>query len=118
MDYLLLIREPRGQRAERTEAQGHEAYAAMTAWSDTLKAQGTLRAVSSLLGDDQGSRVEVRDGRVRTLDGPFVESKEMIGGFFLVSCETRAQALALAAQCPAAAWATVEVRPAGPCYVR
>jgi hypothetical protein len=118
MDYLLLIREPRGQRAERTEPEGRAAFAVMNEWADTLKAKGALRAVSSLLGDDQGARVEVREGRVRTLDGPFVESKEMIGGFFLVTCETKAEALALAAECPAAAWATVEVRPAGPCYVK
>ncbi len=118
MDYLLLIREPRGQRAERTEPEGRAAFAVMNAWAETLKAKGTLRAVSSLLPDDQGSRVEVREGRVRTLDGPVVESKEMIGGFFLVDCASREQALALAAECPAAAWATVEVRPVGPCFER
>ncbi len=50
------------------------------------------------------------------LDGPFAEAKEMIGGFFLLDCATRDEAVAIASQCPAAEWATVEVRAVGPCY--
>ena len=49
------------------------------------------------------------------LDGPFAEAKEMIGGFFLLACHTREEAVAIAAECPAAAWATVEVRAVAPC---
>jgi len=51
------------------------------------------------------------------LDGPFAEAKEMIGGFFLLNCDTREEAVAIAAACPAAAWATVEVREVAPCYL-
>jgi hypothetical protein len=50
------------------------------------------------------------------LDGPFTEAKELIGGFFLLDCDTREQALAFANACPAAEWATIEVRETGPCY--
>jgi hypothetical protein len=50
------------------------------------------------------------------MDGPFAETKETIGGFFLLTCETREQAIAIAAECPAAKWATVEVRELGPCF--
>ena len=46
------------------------------------------------------------------------ETKEMIGGFFLVNVDTRAEAIALATECPAAEWSTVEVRALAPCYVR
>ena len=53
----------------------------------------------------------------RVMDGPFAEAKEMIGGFFLIDVATREQALAWAARCPAVAWATVEVRETGPCYL-
>ena len=53
----------------------------------------------------------------RTLvDGPFTEAKEMVGGFFLLTCETRAEAVAIANECPAMDWATVEVRELGPCF--
>jgi hypothetical protein len=50
------------------------------------------------------------------LDGPFAEAKEMVGGFFLLDVATRDEAVAIAGQCPAAEWATVEVRSIGPCY--
>jgi hypothetical protein len=116
MQYMLLIAEPRGQRLERSPAQGHEAYDRMLRFADELKAQGRLAGVASLLSDDQGVRVQVRQGQQRAIDGPFSETKEMIGGYFLVECATREEAVALAARCPAAEWATVEVRPLGPCW--
>ena len=56
-------------------------------------------------------------GKPQVLDGPFAEAKEMVGGFFLVNCATREQALAIAARCPAAEWATLEVRATGPCFL-
>jgi len=59
----------------------------------------------------------VRDGERQLMDGPYAEAKEMIGGFFLLTCESREEALALAAECPAAQWATVEVRELGPCFM-
>ncbi|MES1162429.1 MAG: YciI family protein, partial [Rhizobacter sp.] len=62
------------------------------------------------------ARVQVREGRQRLVDGPFTEAKEMIGGFFLIDVATRDEAVAIATACPAAAWATVEVREVGPCW--
>jgi hypothetical protein len=47
---------------------------------------------------------------------PSPSSKELIGGFFLIDCQTRAEALRFADECPAAEWATIEVRETGPCY--
>ena len=117
MSYLLLMMEDPAQRGTRTEAEGREAYAAMVAWGESLAARGLLRASESLAGLDRAARVTVRDGRARVVDGPFAETKEMVGGFFLVDCETRDEALALARECPAAAWLTVEVRSLAPCYV-
>ena len=116
MQYLLLISEPRGQRATRTLAEGQALYAQMQAFGAALQAQGVLRSGESLQSDASGVRVQVRDKQQRTVDGPFSESKEMIGGFFLVDCASMADAVALAARCPAAEWATVEVRPLGPCF--
>ncbi len=116
MNYLLLVMEPPGQRAERSLAEGQGAYDQMQAYAEALKAEGRLQGVNSLLGDDQGARVQVRQGRSRAVDGPFTEAKEMIGGYFLVDCSSLAEAVALAERCPAAAWATLEVRPVGPCW--
>lgn len=117
MSYMLLIHEPVGQRATRTEAEGRAAYAAMVAFGERLAAEGRLKAVESLAGLDTAVRVSHASGQARTLDGPFAEAKEMIGGFFLLNCDTREEALALAAECPAAQWATVEVRELGPCFM-
>jgi hypothetical protein len=116
MSYLLLILEPHGQRAQRTEAEGHQAYAEMVRFGEGLAARGLLRASESLLGDSQGVRVQVRDGRPLLRDGPFTEAKEMVGGFFLLDNVSREEAIAIAGQCPAARWATVEVRELAPCY--
>jgi hypothetical protein len=116
MRYMLLIVEPHGQREARTRAEGEDAYARMQRFGEELQAEGKLLAVESLATPARATRVRVRSGQTQMLDGPFAEAKEMIGGFFLVDCEGPEEALAIARRCPAAEWATVEVRPASPCY--
>ena len=117
MAYLLLIHEPVGQRATRTRAEGEAVYGRMLKFGADLRQRDLLLAAESLAAETTGARVQVRDGRARLLDGPFAEAKEMIGGFFLLSCKTRAEAEVIARQCPAAEWATVEVRETAPCYL-
>ncbi|WP_372656400.1 YciI family protein [Hydrogenophaga sp.] len=116
MSYMLLIIEPTGQRATRTEAQGREVYARMQRFGETLQAQGKLKAVESLGSQAQAVRVSQAGGKPQLLDGPFAEAKEMIGGFFLLQNVDRDEAVAIAQQCPAAQWATVEVRSLAPCF--
>ena len=117
MPFMLLIVEPRGQRQERTDAEGRALYARMLQFSATLQARGVLRASQSLKTDTEGVRVAVRDGRRTLTDGPFSEAKEMVGGYFIVDVATRDEAVAIAAEIPAAQWATVEVREFGPCFM-
>ena len=116
MAYMLLIVEDPAQRGTRTQAEGEAVYQRMVDFGASLKSRGLLLASESLTSHDQATRVKVRGGKPHLLDGPFAEAKEMIGGFFLVNCDTREQALAIAAECPAAEWATVEVRSPGPCF--
>jgi hypothetical protein len=116
MSYMLLIMEPPEQREERGLEGGKAVYAQMLRFADGLKQRGVLRGVESLASSKKGTRVQVRDGRASLVDGPFAEAKEMIGGFFLLDVSTREEALAIAAQCPAAQWCTVEVRELGPCW--
>jgi hypothetical protein len=117
LPYMLLIMEPPGQRRERTEAEGRRLYQRMLEFSADLESRGLLTGGQSLRSDDESVRVQVRAGKRALLDGPFSESKEMVGGYFLLACEDRAQAIAIAAECPAAEWATVEVRELGPCFL-
>ncbi len=116
MAYMLLIHEPTGQRQTRSEAEGQVVYDQMVAFAGELKAAGALLAVESLASQAQSARVQVRGGQAQVLDGPFAEAKEMVGGFFLLNCASHDEAVAIATRCPAAAWATVEVRAVGPCY--
>jgi hypothetical protein len=114
MSYMLLIVEPVGQRQERTEDEGRDLYERMLRYADDLSKRGLLLAAQSL--KTGASRLQVRDGRRALVDGPFAEAKEMIGGYFLLDCASRDEAVAIAAECPAAQWATVEVREFGPCF--
>jgi hypothetical protein len=114
MSYMLLIVEPQGQRRSRAPKDGRDLYQRMLDYTESLKARGVLLASDSLRS--RAARVSTRAGRQSVLDGPFAESKELIGGFFLLDCATRDEAVGLAAECPAAEWATIEVRETGPCY--
>jgi hypothetical protein len=114
MPFMLLILEPKGLRRVRTPEEGRAVYARMVDYSVKLKERGVLLATNSLR--DDAVRVKVEAGQKRVVDGPFAESKELIGGFFLLSCDTREQALSFAGECPAAEWASIEVRETGPCF--
>ena len=115
MSYMLLIVEPVGLRQGRSESEGRALYDSMVRFSERLKARGLLTMSQSLM-TDQGSRVKVRGDATIVVDGPFAEAKEMIGGIFLLTCESREQAIAIASECPVARSATIEVRELGPCF--
>ncbi|MEO5701404.1 MAG: YciI family protein [Casimicrobiaceae bacterium] len=117
MAYMLLIIEPSGQRSTRSEAEGRQLYQRMLDFGADLKDRGLLQASQALRSDREGVRVQMRGGKPSLVDGPFSETKEMVGGFFLVTCESKDDALAIAEACPAAEWATVEVRELGPCFM-
>jgi hypothetical protein len=116
MAYMLLVVEKVGDRAARSESEGRELYDRMLRFSEDLKQRGLLTLSQSLQTDAAGARVTTRGEKSIVRDGPFAEAKEMIGGFFLLTCATREQAIEIARECPAAEWATVEVRELGPCF--
>jgi hypothetical protein len=116
MAFALVILEPPGQRQARTEAQGRLAYDRMVRFSEDLRGRGLLTLAQSLASEVSGARVRVQNRQVSIVDGPFAEAREMVGGFLLLTCETRAEAIIIAQQCPATEWATVEVRELGPCF--
>ena len=116
MPHMLLIVEPIGQREARGVEGGKVAYEQMLGLTEDLKRAGVLMASSSLA--TAATRLQRPQGTAaRVLDGPFAEAREMVGGFFLLDVPTRDEALAWATRCPAAAWATVEVRETGPCFL-
>jgi hypothetical protein len=114
MSFILLVVEEPGDRQKVSAAEGHARYDSMVEFAKELGPR--LRAVESLLTDASAVRVSKRPGRPATLDGPFAEAKEMVGGFFLLDVKDRDEALAIARKCPAVEWATIEVREVGPCW--
>lgn len=116
MPYMLLIMEQGEDRRGRPMDDGRLLYERMVRFSESLRARGLLKASEALRSDADGARVTVSGGKRTVVDGPFSESKEIVGGFFLLDCESREEAIAIAAECPAAEWATVEVRSLGPCF--
>jgi len=118
MRYMLMIVEPRGQRDTRSEDDGRARYAEMIEFGQGLAARGQLLASESLRPDSHGVRVQRRDAQTSLIDGPFAEAREMVGGFYLIECASRDEAVRIAENCPAARFATVEVRECAPCYVK
>ena len=118
MPYLLLIMERRESRRNRSPEEARLARERMLRFGEELKSRGVYKASESLRPDSEGVRVELRGGKRLLIEGPFAESKEMVGGFFLVDCRTKEQALAIASECPATERASVEVREIGPCDER
>lgn len=117
MSYMLLIMEPYGQRQEHGRARGEKACQTMMEFAADLQRRGLLEGANSLASTKNAARVQMHSpGKSRLMDGPFAEVKEIIGGYFIVNCATREEAIAIAEQCPAAEWATVEVRRLAPCY--
>src|SRR4051812_31474392 len=116
MSYMLLILETGEERRSRPLEQGKLAMERMVRFRDDLMARGLCKGAESLLSDAKGVRIQSRGGKRTVSDGPFAEAKEMVGGIFLLTCETKEQALAIAHECPATEWATVEVRELGPCF--
>ncbi len=76
-----------------------------------LADRGIKRGAEALYPTDQATTLRVRDGEVMTIDGPFAETKEQLGGFYLVECEHLDEALEAARACPGSRHGSIEVRP-------
>jgi hypothetical protein len=73
--------------------------------------RGVLQGGQRLRPTTDATTVQVRDGKVLTADGPFAETKEQVGGYFVVDCKDLDEAIEIAAKIPAAEHGTIEVRP-------
>ena len=80
-------------------------------WAEEMGARGVLRDGARLRPTTDSTTVRVRDGEVLTSDGPFAETKEQIGGYFMVDCKDLDEAIEVASKIPHAANGAIEVRP-------
>jgi hypothetical protein len=111
MRYALLIctDETAMQAASPEEAQA--SMADYMAWGEEMGKRGLLQGGERLRPTADATTVQVREGEVLTSDGPFAETKEQIGGFYLVDCKDLDEAIEVASKIPGARQGSIEVRP-------
>lgn len=88
-----------------------EALARVNAFADECRRRGVLVGGDPVYGENTATTVSVRDGRTILTDGPFVETHEHLGGYYVMDCRDLDEALELAALCPMAGVGSIEVRP-------
>ena len=110
MRYLLLIynTEPTEAVPEELMADEQAGYNAFTA---AIRETGQFEAGEALQPTSTATTVRVENGRTITTDGPFAETKEQLGGFYLVECRDIDEAIELAARIPGATHGSIEIRP-------
>jgi hypothetical protein len=107
MQYLLLIYQNEKEPALNTEAlfKSYNEYTAAIIKSGNMKAGDALQPVTT------ATTVRVRDGKTLTTDGPFAETKEQLGGYYLVEAKDLDEAIKLAERIPSSKFGSIEVRP-------
>jgi len=108
--YMLLIYGPPQER-EMTPEEWAESMPAWEAYGNALRERNALVDAAPLAGVNSATTVRVRDGQRLVTDGPFAETKEWLGGYYIIEAPTLDGALEAAAMCPGANYGSVEVRP-------
>ncbi len=112
MKYAVMVYESEVDFRSRThETRQGDYWASYTAYSQALHEAGVAAGGTALLPPDTATSLRVNGGKRHVQDGPFIEAKEQLGGFFLIDVPDLDTALAWAAKCPSASSGGVEVRP-------
>ncbi len=111
MQYMLLAYADVNVFLEMTPEQQKQGYGAYQAFMEALTKAGAYKASGRLQPTSTATTVRVENGKTQVLNGPYVETKEQLGGYFLIDVPDLDAALSWAARCPASSHGTVEVRP-------
>ncbi|MCB9594998.1 MAG: YciI family protein [Sandaracinaceae bacterium] len=113
MQYLFLLYSPEaGMPPAPTDPAEFEAW--MSPWAEygaALQEAGVMLGANALMPTSTATTVTAASGKTVITDGPFAETKEQLGGYYLVECATLEEAQGWAAKCPGALYGRVEVRP-------
>ncbi len=109
--YLLLIYGDESAMATASEDDASQMMKAYDGYTQWLRDQGWMLGGDALHDTRQATSVRVADGERLVTDGPFAETKEQLGGYYLVEVENLDDAIEAAGRCPGAQHGTVEVRP-------
>lgn len=107
--FMLILHETPGDFARVSPEEMQRIIEKYTAWGASLAARGHL-AGGEKLKEEGGKALRKRGGELETTDGPYSESKEVIGGIYLINAEDYAQAVALASDCPHLEYGRIDVR--------
>ena len=111
MQYMLLIYSNPALEPAYGTPEFEKMMGGYFALNERMKADGTLRGGEGLKGIETATSLRLRGGKVETMDGPFAETKEHLGGYYIVDVPDLDAALRYAALVPSAAFGTIEVRP-------
>lgn len=111
MRYAVLIYTDEVEDAKRSPEEQGEEFQGYMAFNQEAKASGAFLAGEALQPATTATTVRVQGGQTATTDGPFAETKEQFGGFYLLECKDLDEAIAYAAKIPAAKNGSIEVRP-------
>jgi hypothetical protein len=111
MRYLLMICNDEKAYEALSPEESQDNTAGYMAWAEEMGKRGVLLGGERLRPTTDATTVRVVDGDVLTSDGPFAETKEQIGGYFVAECKDLDEAIEVAAKLPGAKHGTIEVRP-------
>ena len=111
MKYMLLIYSEPGSEAQGTEAEQEAAMGEWFAFTQRIVDSGEMVAGDPLQGVETATTLTVRDGETTVTDGPFAETKEVLGGYYIVDVDSLERAQQLGAELPSARYGRTEVRP-------
>lgn len=117
MRYTLFLHYPEATEADIGADAIEEGKAAFHAYAKDLEDAGVLVSAEVLQSSDSSTTLSLVDGDLRVQDGPYADTKEQIGGTFLVDVPDLDAALVWAERCPAARWGTIEIRPSAVRFV-
>jgi len=111
MQYLLLLYANEHGWDALTPAQQQQGAAAYKAYTEALQKSGALKGSNRLQPTSTATTVRNENGKAQVLDGPYADSKEQLGGYYLIEAADLDAAIAWANRCPGAGHGTIEVRP-------
>jgi hypothetical protein len=111
MKYLLMAYVNEGAWPSMTKAQQEQGIAAYAAFTEAMKKAGVMTGSNRLQPSSAATTVRAANGKSQVLDGPYADSKEQLGGYFLIDVADLDAAISWAARCPATGHGVVEVRP-------
>jgi hypothetical protein len=111
MKYLCLIYDNEARRPAMSRDDGDRLMKEYFAFTGDIRKSGHMLAGESLLPTSTATTVRVRNGKLGTTDGPFAETKEQLGGFYMIEAKDLNEAIQIAARIPGARTGSIEVRP-------